>query len=47
MSNSPKLQKARISNREMARDTKQLVESGVQMCDLRADQVPDGCPDRR
>jgi hypothetical protein len=36
MSNRPKLQKARISNREMARDTRKLIESGVQMCELLA-----------
>jgi hypothetical protein len=36
MSNRPKLQKARISNREMARDTKTLIESGVEMCKLLA-----------
>ena len=34
MSNRPKLQKARISNREMARDTKTLIGAGVEMCKL-------------
>lgn len=34
MSNRPKLQKPRISNREMARDTKTLIGAGVEMCKL-------------
>ncbi len=36
MSNRPKLQKPRISNREMARDTKTLIGAGVEMCKLLA-----------
>ena len=53
MSNRPKLQKTRISNREMTRDTKTLIESGVQMCELlafihrKATAKPTGGPFKR